>query len=92
VDYRNTLIAIDLTTAAPGYLVLNDPYHPWWAAEIDGREVPILRANGLFRAVRVEPGSQRVRFIFRPFRGAWREARHRWPLLERVHALVAGMS
>jgi hypothetical protein len=83
-SYRNTEILIDVVNASAGYLVLNDPHHPWWSAEVDGREAPILLANGLFRAVRMEPGSHRVRFVFRPFRGAWREARQRWPILDGI--------
>jgi uncharacterized membrane protein YfhO len=79
---------IDVEASSRGYLVLNDPYHPWWSAELDGREVPILQANVLFRAVAVEPGRHRVRFVFRPFRGAWRQAAERWPALGRVQALL----
>jgi len=70
-------------------VVLNDPYHPWWVAEVDGREVPVLRANVLFRAVRVGPGAHRVRFVFRPFGGAWSDLRQRWPVLARFARLAA---
>jgi uncharacterized membrane protein YfhO len=88
--YRNTEVAVEVESAAPGWLVLHDPYHPWWVAELDGREVPILRADVLFRAVRVPAGRHRLRFLFRPFRGAWREAGRRWPLLARAQAAIAG--
>ena len=71
-SYRNTAVVIDVTTDGAGYLVLNDPYHPWWVAEIDGHETPILQANVLFRAVEVPTGSHRIRFVFRPVLGAWR--------------------
>ncbi len=86
-----------------GWLVLNDPYHPWWQAEVDGRRATLLRANGIFRAVPVSAGRHRVRFAFRPFEGAWQEARRRWdldghwrdalqrwPVLERLRDLVPG--
>jgi hypothetical protein len=49
-----------------GYLVLYDSYDHQWRAEVDGLEAPILRANSLFRAVRVAPGEHVVRFTFRP--------------------------
>jgi hypothetical protein len=78
-SYRNTAVVIDVTTDGAGYLVLNDPYHPWWVAEIDGHETPILQANVLFRAVEVPSGAHRIRFVFRPILGAWRQAQRRWP-------------
>jgi hypothetical protein len=74
-SYRNTEIRIDVRAESGGYLVLNDPFHPWWAAEVDGHEVPIMKANVLFRAVVLPSGTHRVRFVFRPFRGVWRELR-----------------
>jgi hypothetical protein len=90
-SYRNTEVRVDAVSQVPGYVVLNDPYHPWWAAEVDGREVPVMQANVLFRAVALPPGSHRVRFVFRPFRGAWRDACRRWPLLGRVDRSLSGI-
>lgn len=48
-----------------GYVVLLDRFDANWRATLDGREVPILRANQLFRAVRAEPGEHEVRFNYR---------------------------
>jgi uncharacterized membrane protein YfhO len=73
VAYGNTDVAIEVEAPAAGWVVLADPWHPWWFAEVDGRPAPILRANVLFRAVAVPAGRSIVRFTFRPFRGAWRE-------------------
>jgi hypothetical protein len=53
----------DLTR--PGYVVLLDRYDPNWRATIDGREVPVLRANQLFRAVYSEPGKHVILFYYR---------------------------
>jgi hypothetical protein len=89
--YSPTEVVVAVRAASPGYLVLNDPYHPWWEAEVDGREERVLQANVLFRAVRVGPGSHRVRFVFRPFRGAWRELRRRWPALDRVAGRIGAL-
>jgi hypothetical protein len=86
-SYRNTEVVVSVLSESSGYVVLNDPYHPWWVAEVDGREVPVLRANVLFRAVRVGPGAHRVRFLFRPFRGALSDLREHWPVLARFAGL-----
>jgi hypothetical protein len=77
VHYGDTEIEIEAEGASAGYLVLNDPYHPWWRASVDGAEAPILRANVLFRAVAVPAGRHTVRFKFRPLLGAWEQLRRR---------------
>jgi hypothetical protein len=79
VTYRNTEIVIDVEAASSGYLVLYDPWHPWWFASVDGRSAPILRANVLFRTVPVPAGRHTVRFEFRPLAGAWRQIEARIP-------------
>jgi hypothetical protein len=67
VRYENTVIEIEVDSSAPGFLILNDVWHPWWAATVNGEEATILKANVLFRAVEVRAGHNRVRFEFRPF-------------------------
>lgn len=47
-------------------LVLKDTYFPGWSAIVDGRPAPILRANGMFRAVAIPPGTSQVAFEFAP--------------------------
>jgi membrane protein YfhO len=49
-----------------GFLVLADSYAPGWQATLDGRPVPILRADGLFRAVAVPAGGHSVEMTYRP--------------------------
>jgi hypothetical protein len=78
-SYANTEIVIETESPAGGHVVLNDPYHPWWFATVDGADAPILRANVLFRAVAVPAGRHTVRFAFRPLAGAWRELAARRP-------------
>jgi hypothetical protein len=74
--YGLTEVVVDLEAATGGYLVLNDPYQPWWFAEVDGSAAPLVRANVLFRAVAVSAGRHVVRFAFRPLLGAWQQLRH----------------
>ncbi len=73
--YGTTEVLVEARSTAGGYVVLADAWHPWWRAEIDGREVPLLRANVIFRAVEVPPGAARVRFVFRPLEGMVAELR-----------------
>jgi hypothetical protein len=67
---------VDIETVAPGrrLLVLTDTWFPGWTATIDGRDVPIVRANVAFRAVSVPAGRHLVAFEYRPASvrtGAW---------------------
>jgi hypothetical protein len=80
VAYRNTEVVIEIDAAAEGYLVLNDPWHPWWEATVDGQAVPVLRANVLFRAVVVPSGGHTVRLEFRPLTGLWRQIKTLMPV------------
>ena len=51
---------------APGYAVLLDAWAPGWSATVDGREVPVARADLVARAVRVEPGARTIVFRYTP--------------------------
>lgn len=62
--YTNEEVVVDLRDNGGGMLVLSDTYYPGWRAFVDGIERPILRANHVFRAVRVEPGARQVVFRF----------------------------
>jgi hypothetical protein len=76
--YRNTEVIVETDAPGGGILVLNDIWHPWWRATLDGRPVEILKANVLFRAVVVPPGRHSVRFTFHPFEGALAEIGQRF--------------
>jgi hypothetical protein len=49
-----------------GFLVLLDSFDRSWHADVDGRPAPLLRANALYRAVRLAPGRHTVTFTYRP--------------------------
>ncbi len=67
VAWHNDRVAVEVVTAQPGILVLNDLYYPGWVAEVDGQPTRILRTNVLFRGVEVSEGRHMVVFRFRPF-------------------------
>jgi hypothetical protein len=71
--YANTEVMVEVTAPGGGILLLNDVWHPWWHASIDGAEAEILKANAIFRAVVVPRGQHVVRFTFEPFAGAFAE-------------------
>ena len=68
--YENTKVVIEIDAAQPGFVVLHDVWHPWWTADVDGIDKPILRANILFRAVHMPAGHHVLTFEFRPISGA----------------------
>ena len=51
---------------ADGYLALLDSYDPAWHVDVDGAPAPLMRANGLFRAVHLRAGTHTVTFTYRP--------------------------
>jgi len=67
VQYSVNEIELKADVSAEAYLVLSEVWYPGWQAVVDGRRQPVVRANYLFRAVRLEPGQHRVRLIFRPW-------------------------
>jgi SAM-dependent methyltransferase len=68
--YENTKVVIEVDAAEPGFVVLHDVWHPWWAADIDGVGITILPANVMFRAVQVPAGHHILTFEFRPISSA----------------------
>lgn len=75
LSYRNTEVIVEAESPEGGHVVLNDVWHPWWRATIDGAPAPVLRANVMFRAVAVPAGKHRVTFRFAPFAGLWEDIR-----------------
>lgn len=66
---EETTVSLLVEATAPeggGYLLLLDSFDPNWKARVDGRSVPILRADGVFRGVRLPAGRHEVRFVYRP--------------------------
>jgi len=50
----------------PALLVLADLAYPGWQVSVDGQPRPLLLADGLLRAVALEPGDHAVSFRFLP--------------------------
>ena len=70
--YRASGLSVQVDAAAPAWLVVNEVSAPGWQASVDGAATPLMRANGLFRAVCVPAGRHQVAFRFSPLQ-LWRE-------------------
>lgn len=64
-DRPNDVI-IEAMLPAEGYVVLRDSYDASWRADVDGIRATVVRANGLYRAVRTTAGTHTVRFHYAP--------------------------
>jgi hypothetical protein len=64
VEHELNWVVLDVTASGPALLVLGELYDPGWRATIDGRPAPVVQADHIFRGVRVETGTHRVRFEY----------------------------
>jgi hypothetical protein len=70
--YCEDEVVIQAVLQKDGFLVLSDTYYPGWRADVTDtatkkeRQVKILQANYLFRAVPLTKGEHIIRFRFRP--------------------------
>lgn len=61
----NTLTLETQTSARHGgWLYYADAWHPGWKAELDGRRVPVVRANLGFKALRIPEGNHKLMLRF----------------------------
>ncbi len=55
------------TNSREGLAVFSDIWYPYgWRAMIDGKDVPIIRANYVLRALRIPAGNHKIDFVFHP--------------------------
>jgi hypothetical protein len=48
----------------PGYVLQREAWYPGWRARVDGADVPVLRADSVFRAVALTAGAHDVETYF----------------------------
>ena len=66
INYSGNTVEIKTQQKCGGWLVLSDSYFPGWIAQIDGRDVPLYRADYNFRAVYLPEGEHTVYFKYSP--------------------------
>lgn len=65
--YSANAVTVGANLASAGYLVLTDAYFDGWQAEVDGaKPKDVIRVDGVFRGVLLEPGEHTVTFSYRP--------------------------
>lgn len=66
-------LRIEAEAASDALLVVNDAWWPGWRARLDGREVPVLPADHLVRAVAFPAGRHAVEMSYAPpeLRAGW---------------------
>jgi hypothetical protein len=58
-------VEADVNADAPGLAVLSQSYYHLWRAFVDGKAVPLLRANLAFQAIEVPAGTHHLKLIYR---------------------------
>ncbi|HEY6477245.1 MAG TPA: hypothetical protein VI456_11740, partial [Polyangia bacterium] len=58
-------VTLAVDAARPALALLADRFDPDWSVEVDGAPRPLIRADGIFRAVEVPAGHHAVRFRYR---------------------------
>lgn len=56
---------IQVETPAPAMVYISQAYYHDWKAEVDGKAVPLWRANYAFQAVEVPAGRHEVKLVYR---------------------------
>jgi hypothetical protein len=62
----NNKLTLQAEVVEDSLLVLSDTYYPGWKAFVDGKETKIYRADYTFRAVPLNAGTHRVKFVYDP--------------------------
>jgi hypothetical protein len=80
VEARPGYLLLEVAPGGEGLLVVSQPFYPGWQARVDGRPVPIVRADYLLQGVPVDAESRLVELTYRL---------PAWPALVSLAALLA---
>ena len=59
-------ITLEVQANRPAFLVVSENDYPGWEASVNGEPSPILRADGLVKAIAVPKGKSVVKLVFEP--------------------------
>jgi hypothetical protein len=66
VEHEPGRLALDVSAAGDGLLVVSQPFYPGWQARVDGQRGTVQRVDYLLQGVAMEAGSHRVELNYRP--------------------------
>jgi hypothetical protein len=67
VSYKPNRVVVEAEIKGDGgVLMLTDTYYPGWRVRVNGEDKEILKANGIYRAVFVPSGINKIEFFYRP--------------------------
>ena len=67
VSYTPNLLRLKVNCPADGWLLVTDRWTAGWRATVNGRATEVFGGDFLFRAVRVQAGTNEVEFSYHPF-------------------------
>jgi hypothetical protein len=65
-SFQPERVVIKTVNDVSSLLYVSDTYYPGWKARVDGKEMPIYKANYAFRAIAVPAGKHSVVFSYEP--------------------------
>jgi hypothetical protein len=63
-EYSNNKISYKISNSTDGFLVLSEVYYPSWKAQVNNKDVDVLRANYCFRAIKLEKGENQITLVY----------------------------
>jgi len=65
-EYKNGYLRLNTESQTDGWLIFSESYDSGWRAEVNGRAIPVYRANYIYQAVKVPVGKNMIEFKYQP--------------------------
>ncbi|MBN2435631.1 MAG: hypothetical protein JXK07_10240 [Spirochaetes bacterium] len=62
---NDVVITTNTDDLKSAWLMYSDVWHPYWRATVNEKETPVYKANLAYKAVKLEPGFNKVHFFFK---------------------------
>jgi uncharacterized membrane protein YfhO len=64
-QFGSQSVEAETETVEPCLVVLSQTFYHLWQASVDGKPIPLLRANLAFQALQVPPGKHHIKLVYR---------------------------